>query len=309
MLQTMNCSVIVSYENVPFQDDFAGGFLDGTFINAQVELYHTGNIEFRWGAASLPTLPPPRNGIVQSTFYDASFYVQETENVTDAFPTNQCRFYKLVKPVSTKRMHGVGKVEVRLSQNQTQPRTHMLHLWYGFDTTEIVVGTEMTVLLGPSTDPRTGSPSSDVSQSVDPRTGSPPFNIGTSVSAGLPLGFGRPGFIPSASLESKIIVFDDDEKLIISWEKIPFNVLGGTGFVNSQVLLYFNGDIEIRWGPAEMPNFDDSQEEIGEFQSHVRDFTFYVQDETWATGSQIGDDGVWSAGQWPENQCRFFQAC
>jgi hypothetical protein len=58
--------------------------------------------------------------------------------------------------------------------------------------------------------------------------------------------------------------------------------------------------------PAEMPNFDNGQE-IGEFRSHVRDFTFYAQDETLATGFPIGDDGVWSAGQWPENQCRFFE--
>jgi hypothetical protein len=163
--------------------------------------------------------------------------------------------------------------------------------WYGFETMSIAITTEAAVLMGPSADPRT----------------SQRFNIAAAVTAGIPLGFGRQGFLPSASDASRIILAFDGEKNIISWENIPFNVNGGSGFMNAQVLLYLNGDIEIRWGPVELPDDFDNGEQLGFFQSSVRDVTYYVQDETVSSGAPIGDGGVWQPGEWPANQCRFLE--
>jgi len=400
-LQTTNCSVIVSFENVPFQENFGGGILDGTFINAQAELYHNGDIELRWGTASLPN-PPQPNEVFVTSFFDQSFFVQESVQMTGdpflpdgtlpegAYPTNQCRFFKLVKPDEITDRRNLGRaeeslttpdkasaVESALNNNMyttpieafanevdhtlttdakmpeaPQPtpnseralvadadygfvefgtyrefppnqncgafssligednnRTMELEIalatfgrervslpkpfpWYGFDTNDIVVFTEMTVTFATVADPRLGDPAD--------------FSLLSAMSAGIPLSFGRPGFVPRASDDSRIIVTSDDEKLIISWENIPFNVNGGTGFVNTQVVLYFNGCIEFRWGPAELPSFDSGQD-VGVFRSFVNDNTFYVQDSTFATGAPIAPNGVWQAGTWPTNQCRFFE--
>jgi hypothetical protein len=159
--------------------------------------------------------------------------------------------------------------------------------WYGFDTTSVVVVTEATVILGPVA------------------AGPLRFNIATAVTAGIPLGFGRQGFLPSASNSPRIIAANDGVKITISWENIPFNVNGGSGLMITQVILYLDGDIEIRRGEAKLPDFDNG-EQLGFFQSIIRDNTFYVQDETVTTGAPIGGGGNWEAGDWPSNQCRFF---
>jgi hypothetical protein len=98
-----------------------------------------------------------------------------------------------------------------------------------------------TILAGPSADPR-----------IPPR-----FDARALISIEVFTGLGRPGFNPATSSASKIVLTADADFSMVSWENIPLNdgnrtMAEGT-FINAQVLLHFNGDIEIRWGSAGLP--------------------------------------------------------
>jgi hypothetical protein len=110
-----------------------------------------------------------------------------------------------------------------------------------FDSADFPVKTAGTILAGPSADPR-----------IPPR-----LDARALISIEAFTGLGRPGFNPGASSASKILLTAGADFSMVSWENIPLNDGNGSmaegTFINAQVLLHFNGDIEIRCGAAVLP--------------------------------------------------------
>mmetsp|Transcript_18782 Transcript_18782/g.26482 ORF Transcript_18782/g.26482 Transcript_18782/m.26482 type:complete len:440 (+) Transcript_18782:85-1404(+) len=145
-------------------------------------------------------------------------------------------------------------------------------VWYGYGIESFIVGRNPVVYIG--------------GESLDE------IDIVGIVAAAFPSNEEEASFNPGASEEAKVYYFEADDHRIVSWENLPIESLNVV--VNAQILFYYNGDIEVRWGEA----FGTENDTLSAF---FVSSSFY-QSEVLA----YQEFGGSTMNDWPTNQCSRF---
>jgi len=102
-------------------------------------------------------------------------------------------------------------------------------------------------------------------------------------------------FNPGADDSARVYYDEAEDHRIISWENMP--VFGYQNIImNFQVLFFYNGDIEIKWGIAS--GIDNGPIEV---YSELYHNSYFLNNFTLAEGSPYGGTSAW-----PTNQCSRF---